>query len=137
MKTEKAKDYAIIVIAVFFTASTAYSMYQSYVFMSSSSANPVGSLSVYASCSQSIDTGITIASVDLDNYSEKEVRNIRCSVVDNGGLTLASGSPDIDSIASQSSDVCYFEFSEGDFVHPVKFGVTYESGSAATICQPY
>lgn len=138
MKAEKLRDYAIVAAAIVFAVTTIYSTYQSVTFFSGfTPSSSQGSLSAYTSCDQSIDSGITIAEVTLDNFSEKEVKNIKCSVVDTGGLTLNSSNQEIASLMPQSSDVCYFELTGGDFVHPIKFEITHDSGSIKTICQPY
>lgn len=148
MSLEKIRDIIFIVCAVVFVIvysisnlipilfpSWYYNLYnQSTTGIDSFSQDGYNPPQIYADC-QSNNNSNTLT-IQIANYAESDVENIRCNLVDKAGLISSEDSQVISSLSSGSTDICSFSL-EGKYEKPLRVEVTYNEKSIRQAVQCY
>ena len=90
--------------------------------------------SIYADCQSNNNTNTL--TITISNYAESDLKDIKCNLVDKGGLVSSEDSQIISSLSSQSTDICSFNL-EGKYEKPLRVEVTYNEQSIKQAVQCY
>ena len=110
MSLQKVRDIVFIVCAIVFVIAYSISnlipiFFSSWYFGQESFLQDTPP-SIYADCQSSDNTNIL--TITISNYAGDDLENIKCNLVDKGGLISLEDSQIIPSLSSQSIDICGF-----------------------------
>jgi len=141
MSLEKIRDVIFIVCAVIFVVVYSISnllpiFFPLWYYDQTMTGMPFfeDAPSIYADCSSNDD--VNMLTITISNYANTDLKNIKCNLVDKGGLVSSEDSQIISSLSSQSTDICSFNL-EGKYEKPLRFEVIYNEQSIKQAVQCY
>lgn len=142
MKPGTFRDYAIGICAVIFviiyTIDNIYYMHQASKTNAEQSrwfnSTQSDELGVYPSCEKLPEH--YSAALEIENFGENEVKNIKCKIIDDGGLSSDALQQSIGSLTPGSQDVCAFIL-KGSFAKPVKLEVSFGNKVKRSVCTSF
>ena len=143
MSLEKIRDIIFIVCAVVFVIVYSISnlipiFFSSWYVDQTTSGYPSFSQdfppSVFADCQTK--NNIHTLLITLSNTGQKDLKDVKCNLVDKSGLISTEDSQTISSLGLQSTDICTFKL-EGVYEKPLKFEVIYGDQSIKQVVQCY
>jgi hypothetical protein len=122
----------MIGIAAFvFAILILFTLYQQYQFSLRQSPAPPFDLYSWASCEKFPD--YYFATVTIQNVGMKKISDVKCKLMDKGGLTADEEQQTIGTISPGSEDVCFFTL-RGNYTRPLTFEINYDGKSQKAVC---